>query len=189
MLSSPRKPRTALGTVAVCVLVLLGSAACSPDESLPQDASSAPEAHTAQNAESSIEPTRPAATAKATAPAPGEAPEAGGVEAWATQALGREKGLYYGQGWMSAAATAEADAPVPAGSYGVSLACQGAGPVEVVIGEGEDGPKDAKPASESVECGTSTTIAVELETDGMHFAFTMPDGIHLYGYKIFERAG
>lgn len=188
LLRTHRAKLTAAGT---CTLLLLGTAACTPENPGPQDGPASPADQTSPQPgpDTSAEPTRTEVPASsATAPAPGEAPEAGGVEAWATQALGREKGMYYGHGWTSGSATQTAEAPVPAGSYGVTLACQGKGPVEVLISEGEDAPDGAEASHESIGCGQNSTVAVELETEAMQLEFTTPDGIHLYAYKIFERA-
>lgn len=95
--------------------------------------------------------------------------------------------MYYGHGWMGTADTHTAQAPIPAGPYGVTLACQGEGEVDVVISEGGDAPGEAKPTEQTVTCSESTTVAVELETEGMQLEFSAPEGIHLYAYKIFER--
>ncbi|WP_155852723.1 hypothetical protein [Arthrobacter sp. H14] len=184
-----RQPRsTRFAAAAVAGLLALGVSACTNDSPGPEPESSSPSAQPSSTPTQSAEPSpTPSPTAEPTAPAPGEAPEAGGVEVWATETLGREKGMYYGHGWMGGAATHTAQAPIPSGSYGVTLACQGDGEVDVVISEGGDAPDDAQPTEQTVTCSQSSTVAVELETDGMQLEFTAPDGIHLYAYKIFER--
>lgn len=172
----------------VTALLALGVTACTNDNGNGGAEATSPSAEPSPTTSESAEPSpTPSQTPEPTAPAPGEAPEAGGVEVWATETLGREKGMYYGHGWMGSADAHTAQAPVPAGPYGVTLACQGEGEVDVVISEGEDAPEDAKPTEQTVTCSESTTVAVELETEGMQLEFTAPDGIHLYAYKIFER--
>lgn len=176
------------GIAVLTGLLVCGITACSPDGEREAETSKMPSSPsaTSQSQEPDQAPA-PTQAPEATAPAPGEAPEAGGVEVWATETLGREMGMYYGHGWMGTADTHTAQAPIPAGPYGVTLACQGEGSVEVVISEGEDASDDAKPTKETVTCSQTTTVAVTLETGGMKLEFTAPEGIHLYAYKIFER--
>lgn len=184
MLSKRNSARIAVMTGLLACAVT----ACSPGDERGADTSTtAPSPSvTSESPSPSAEPT-PSQTPEPTAPAPGEKPEAGGVEVWATETLGRQKGMYYGHGWMGTADTHTAQAPIPAGPYGVTLACQGEGELEVVISEGADAPDDAKPTKETVTCSQTTTVAVTLETEGMELEFSAPDGIHLYAYKIFER--
>ncbi|WP_026819569.1 hypothetical protein [Arthrobacter castelli] len=186
MFTNSTRHRTLIA--AMTGLLVCGITACSPggepDAETPKTTSS-PSTTSQSPAPTTDQTSTP--TPDPTAPEPGETPEAGGVKVWATETLGREKGMYYGHGWMGTADTHTAEAPVPAGPYGVTLACQGTGSVDVVISEGADAPDDAKPTKETVTCSETTTVAVSLETSGMELEFTAPDGIHLYAYKIFER--
>lgn len=182
----PKRNRARVAVMAG--LLACGATACSPGGEREADTSTmAPSPSETSESPEPTDDSTPSPTPEPTAPAPGETPEAGGVEVWATETLGREMGMYYGHGWMGTADTHTAQAPIPAGPYGVTLACQGEGSVEVVISEGEDAPDDAKPTKETVTCSQTTTVAVSLETQGMELEFTAPDGIHLYAYKIFER--
>lgn len=182
----PKRNRARIA--AMVGLLACGATACTPGGEREADTSTmAPSPSVTSESPEPTEDSTPSQTPEPTAPAPGETPEAGGVGVWATETLGREKGMYYGHGWMGAADTHTAQAPIPSGPYGVTLACQGEGEVEVVISEGGDAPDDAKPTKETVTCSQTTTVAVSLETQGMELEFTAPDGIHLYAYKIFER--